>query len=124
MPRFLELTLSLSNSVLDTRFRSALGRMAEAGLKAFAARDPKRTGIYSFENQAQFDKATETRFKANKAAWKFFQAQPPGYQRLMVHRIMSAKREDTRARRLGMLIAASAKQVRIDLLTGKPKPTA
>jgi hypothetical protein len=44
------------------------------------------------------------------------QAQPPGYRRLCTHRVMSAKREETRVRRLGILIACSAKGGRIPAL--------
>jgi uncharacterized protein YdeI (YjbR/CyaY-like superfamily) len=111
-------------SVVNTRRVKqlrALGRMAEAGLKAFAGRDPQRTRMYSFERRARLSGDAKTKFKANKRAWAFFQAQPPGYQRLMTHWVTSAKREETRAGRLDRLIAASAKQCRIDMLTGKPE---
>ena len=109
-------------SVVNTRRVEelrALGRMSESGMKAFAARDAKRSGLYSFERRMAFDTRAEQTFKSNKGAWVFFQRQPPGYQRLMTHRVMSAKREATRDRRLAELIAASAKGLRIDLLTGK-----
>lgn len=60
-----------------------LGRMNPAGLKAFAARNPEKSGIYSFENSARkLSASCEKEFKAHKEAWKFFQAQPPGYQRM------------------------------------------
>ena len=119
-PRKARSTWSLVNCGRVEQLR-ALGRMAEAGLKAFAARDPKRTGIYSFENQAQLGREAETKFKASKKAWIFFQSQPPGYRRLAIHWVTSAKREETRARRLDRLIAASAKQTRVTVLTGKPE---
>lgn len=90
------------------------GRMAAAGMAAFAARDEARTGIYSFERAAlKLDPAYERRFRANKQAWAYWQAQPPGYRRLNVFRVMSAKQEATRERRLGILIACSARQTRI-----------
>ena len=91
-----------------------LGRMAPPGLKAFAARDPKRSGIYSFENRPKtFSVDLEKRFKANKDAWKFFQAMPPGYQRLMIFYVMEAKKEETRLKRLELLIKASEQKVRV-----------
>ena len=87
----------------------ALGRMSAAGLKAFAARKPERSGIYSFEQKTAFDADTESQLKASKQAWIFFQARPLGYRRRMTHWIMMAKRPETRARRLAHLIAASVK---------------
>jgi uncharacterized protein YdeI (YjbR/CyaY-like superfamily) len=91
-----------------------LGRMEEPGLKAFAARDPKRSGIYSFENRPRkLSPDLEKRFKANKEAWEFFQKTPPGYQRLMCFWIMGAKKEETRLSRLARLIEASENKVRV-----------
>jgi uncharacterized protein YdeI (YjbR/CyaY-like superfamily) len=92
----------------------AAGRMTPAGMAAYAARDPARTGIYSFEKEA----ATLTppyrkQFRAASAAWVWFESQPPGYRRLMIYRVMSAKREETRLRRLQQLIDASAKRIRL-----------
>jgi len=90
------------------------GRMHPAGLEAYARRDPKRTGIYSFENRPrELAPAYETAFRANKAAWKFFQEQPPSYKRLMIFRTMSAKKEETQLRRLKELIESSKKGVRL-----------
>lgn len=93
-------------------------RMKPAGLRAFEARDAKKSGIYSFEQRehARLDADAEARFKANRAAWEFFQSQPPGYRRVVTFWVMSAKREDTRARRLETLIADSAAGRRIGLL--------
>lgn len=90
------------------------GRMHPAGLAAYALRDPKRTGIYSFENRPrELDPEYEKTFRQNKAAWKFFQEQPPWYKRLMIFRTMSAKKEETRLRRLQQLIESSEKGVRM-----------
>jgi uncharacterized protein YdeI (YjbR/CyaY-like superfamily) len=94
------------------------GRVRPAGLRAFEARDLKKSGVYSFEQrtQAKLDAAAEKRFKANKDAWRFFQAQPPGYRKLTIFWVTSAKREETRARRLETLIADSEAGRRIGLL--------
>ena len=90
------------------------GRMAEPGLERYRERDPKRAGLYSFERAAmQFAPALERRFKASAAAWKHFQAQPPGYRRLLTFFVMSPKQDATRERRLARLIAASAKGKRL-----------
>jgi uncharacterized protein YdeI (YjbR/CyaY-like superfamily) len=98
------------------------GRMHPSGLEAYAKRDPKRTGIYSFENEPHhLSPAYEKRFRQNKEAWKFFEALPNYYKKLMIFRIMSAKKEETQIRRLEQTIENSAKGVRLDLLTAKPK---
>jgi uncharacterized protein YdeI (YjbR/CyaY-like superfamily) len=92
----------------------ALGRMAAAGIAAFERRDPKKTGIYSFENRpTTFDLALARAFKADAAAWTFFRAQPPGYQRLMTFWVMSAKQPETRQRRLAVLVKHSVEGKRI-----------
>jgi uncharacterized protein YdeI (YjbR/CyaY-like superfamily) len=92
------------------------GRMHPAGLTVYAQRDPERTGIYSFENRPrELSPEFEKTFRQNKAAWKFFQEQPPGYKRLMVFRTMSAKKEETRLRRLQQLIESSEKGVRMGI---------
>ena len=88
----------------------AAKRMAKPGLEAWERRDPKKTGIYSFENRPKaFDAALEREFRKQPAAWTFFRAQPPGYQRLMTFVVMSAKLQETRLRRLAALISKSAK---------------
>jgi uncharacterized protein YdeI (YjbR/CyaY-like superfamily) len=93
----------------------AEGRMTPAGLAAFEKRDERRAKRYSYERaNPEFDAASEEAFRANKAAWDFFRAQPPGYQRLHTWWVMSAKREVTRANRLAALIEISAQGRRID----------
>src|SRR5258708_2918972 len=82
------------------------GLMHPAGLKAFAARSAKRSGIYSYEQQksAQFSREQEKQFRANKAAWEFFRSQPPWYQRLTTYWVVSAKKEETKLKRISVLI--------------------
>ena len=99
-----------------------LGRMAPAGLAAYALRDPKRTGIYSFENRPQeFTPVFEKKFRSNKKAWQFFEQQPPSMKRVLIFFVMSAKQEETRERRLTKLIESSARGVRPGILAGKSK---
>ena len=89
-------------------------RMRPAGLKAFEARDPVKSGIYSFEREtAALPPAYEKSFRANRTAWTFWEAQPPGYKRLAAHYVTSAKQEDTRKRRLDILIRDSAQGLRL-----------
>ena len=89
--------------------------MREPGLRAFEARKPERSGVYSFEQRKapQLDPALEKRFRAKRAAWAFFEAQPPGYRRVTTWWIVSAKKEETRLARLEKLIAASAEKRRL-----------
>ena len=91
------------------------GRMRPAGMAAWERRDPEKSGIYSFERQhpAEFDAEMERRFRRAREAWRFFQAQPPGYRRLATHYVTSAKRPETRERRLTSLIERSARGERI-----------
>jgi uncharacterized protein YdeI (YjbR/CyaY-like superfamily) len=88
--------------------------VAEPGLRAFKERDEKRSGVYSFEQRQQpLAPAYEKLFKANKPAWTFFRAQPPGYQKLATFFIMSAKQEDTQRKRLQTVIDKSASETRL-----------
>ena len=103
----------------------ASGRMAPAGLAEFEKRDEKRAKQYSYEREKpEFDMASEQTFRADKAAWDFFQAQPPGYQRLHTWWVMSAKKEETRAKRLTALIKISAGRRRIDPMNSPYKQAA
>ena len=93
------------------------GAMHASGLKVFNERDRKRQGLYSFENRPKvFDRTSLRAFKANAKAWSSFNRQPPGYRRLMVFYVMSAKKEETRAKRLLRLIDHSARDERVPLM--------
>lgn len=98
------------------------GRMAEPGLRAYALRDPKRTGIYAFENEArEFSPEFEKKFRSNKRAWEFFQSEPPSIRRVCIFWVMNAKKEETRLRRLENLIASAAKGLRRGVMVTKEK---
>jgi uncharacterized protein YdeI (YjbR/CyaY-like superfamily) len=102
---------------------TSAGRMTDAGLAAFAKRDEKRSAMYSYERQhAKLDTAATNAFKADKKAWTFYQSQAPGYQRTSTHWVMSAKRPETRERRLATLIDYSRRGERIPMLTSPIKP--
>ncbi len=92
----------------------AEGRVAPAGLAAYQRRDPERQKQYSFENR---DKTLapdyEKRFRAEPAAWSWFQAMPRSYRHPAIWWVMSARQEETRERRLKTLIADSAAGRRI-----------
>jgi uncharacterized protein YdeI (YjbR/CyaY-like superfamily) len=95
------------------------GLMHPAGLAAFERRSEDRTAIYSFEQRqaATLSEKFKRRFRANKAAWNWFQGQPPGYKQTAIYWVMSAKREETRDRRLTRLIDDSQNEKRIAQLT-------
>lgn len=84
-------------------------RMRPAGLKAFESRDPEKSGVHSEQRKAaKLSREEEKRFRANRMAWRFFDSRPPGYRKMAIWWVVSAKREETRARRLATLIEDSA----------------
>ena len=90
------------------------GRMEPAGMKAFEKRRENRSGIYSYEQRrAQLEEPYAGILRKNETAWRFFEAQPPGYRKLMSWRVLSAKKEETRLKRLEQLIDASARGHRL-----------
>ena len=96
------------------------GRMEQAGRRVYEARDPKKAGVYSFERgAAALDAEAEAKFRRNRKAWEFFQSQPPGYRKTVIWWVVSAKREETRAKRLQTLIDDSAAGRRIRELRRK-----
>ncbi|MFZ0419364.1 MAG: YdeI/OmpD-associated family protein [Candidatus Sulfotelmatobacter sp.] len=102
---------------------SSMGLMHPVGLAAFQQRQGDRTEIYSYEQRkaAKLTAAFEKEFRAHKAAWKFFQAQAPWYRRTCSFWVISAKKEETRSKRLAALIEHSKHQRTIPALTRTPK---
>ncbi|MEM7584302.1 MAG: YdeI/OmpD-associated family protein [Acidobacteriota bacterium] len=96
---------------------TAEGRMKAAGLAAFAFKDAHPDSGYA---TAVFDGALTdpmvSRFQENAGAWEFYQEQPPGYRKQTARWVMSAKREETRERRLTTLIEDSGNRLRIKQL--------
>jgi uncharacterized protein YdeI (YjbR/CyaY-like superfamily) len=88
----------------------AQGRLRPAGEAAFAERREDRTGVYSFERAeaAALAPEEEARFQANEAAWTWFSAKAPSFRKQVLHWVISAKRPETRERRLATLIEDSA----------------
>ncbi|HWK89064.1 MAG TPA: YdeI/OmpD-associated family protein [Longimicrobium sp.] len=99
-----------------------MGLVHPAGLAAFERRTDDNSRIYAYEQRATaaFDAEQEARFRADQAAWSFFQAQPPGYRRTATFYVISAKQPATRLKRLDRLIADSAAGRRIGLLDPRP----
>jgi uncharacterized protein YdeI (YjbR/CyaY-like superfamily) len=95
-------------NVKRARELTSLGLMRPAGLKAFEERREEQSGIYAYEQEnAELTAAYEQQFRANKKAWDFFQAQAAWYQRTATWWVISAKKEETRLKRLATLIEDS-----------------
>ena len=96
--------------------------MKPSGLRVFQERDERKTRQYSSEReQGKLDPALDAALRADRTASAFFDAQPPGYRKIAAFWVMSAKKEETRARRLAHLIERSASGARIDLLSPNSK---
>jgi uncharacterized protein YdeI (YjbR/CyaY-like superfamily) len=91
------------------------GLMKPAGLRAYEARREDRTGVYSFERAeaARLPAEFEQRFRAESGAWSWWEGRPPGYRRTATHWVVSAKRPETRERRLLQLIECSNLQRKV-----------
>jgi uncharacterized protein YdeI (YjbR/CyaY-like superfamily) len=99
-----------------------LRRMQPAGIEAFERRREDKSAIYAYENKAQtLPEEYENQFRRDRKAWEFFNAQPPGYRRQSIYWITSAKKEETRARRLATLIEDSANSRRLARVTLQKK---
>jgi uncharacterized protein YdeI (YjbR/CyaY-like superfamily) len=98
------------------------GRMRDAGLRAFESRDEDKTAIYSYERaKAELPPDLEQQFRQNEPAWSFFEGQPLSYRRPAAWWVVSAKRQETRQRRLDALIEQSAEGKRLDMLSPRAK---
>jgi len=98
------------------RMKELIGeaRVRPSGLEAFERRPREKSG-YSYEERrgAELSGAFESRFRAEAAAWEYFAGEAPWYRRTAVFWVMSAKRQETRERRLGVLIKSSAERKRV-----------
>jgi uncharacterized protein YdeI (YjbR/CyaY-like superfamily) len=98
-----------------------LGKMTRAGLHAFERRDVERTRRHTHARATAELAATEVAsLKANRKAWSFFGRQPPSYRKVAAWFVVSAKREETRKRRLRNLIEHCARGVRLPQFLPRP----
>jgi uncharacterized protein YdeI (YjbR/CyaY-like superfamily) len=114
-------------SAINTRRAQELsegGMMHPAGLKALAQRTGERSGIYAYEQRhlIELEEAQEKQFRRSKEGWQFFQAQPNWYRKTALWWVVSAKREETRAKRMSELIECSEQGKTIRPLTRTSKP--
>jgi len=99
-----------SVNVARIQVLTAEGRMHPAGLRAFAGRKEARTGIYSHE-QTEFPELLPDdarAFQAHAEAWAYFESCPASYRKAAIWGILSAKRDETKRKRLAELIDDSA----------------
>jgi uncharacterized protein YdeI (YjbR/CyaY-like superfamily) len=89
-----------------------------AGLEAYKQRDKTNTGKASYEQESvELKQEYRDKIKTNKKVWGFFQDLAPGYTRTSIHWVMSAKREETRQRRLKVLIKSCEQGKKIPMLS-------
>jgi uncharacterized protein YdeI (YjbR/CyaY-like superfamily) len=82
------------------------GRMRDAGRAAFVLRREARTGVYSYEqDEIAVD---ESALRAVPAAWAYWEAAAPSYRKVVSHWVTSAKRPETRQKRMEQLVADCA----------------
>ena len=103
---------------------TAQGRMRPAGLAAFEARTDARSAVYSYEQRhaAAFAPEDEARFRANAVAWGWWENRPPSYRTAATYWVVSAKKAETRVRRLDTLIEDSAAGRTVKPLTPRKAP--
>lgn len=95
-----------------------LGKMKPAGMHVFNNRSDAQ-GYSSEQRSVQLAREYEKQIKANQPAWQFFTNLAPSYKRDSIWWVMSAKKEETRSRRLGILIASSEAGLKIPTLRTK-----
>lgn len=97
---------------------TAEGRMRPAGLAAFERRSDDRSAIYSHEQRGAIQPTAEhlAALDAAPGARDFWDRQAPSWRRQATWWIESAKRPETRARRLAIVVEAAAAGRRPDQL--------
>ncbi|HEU4498089.1 MAG TPA: YdeI/OmpD-associated family protein [Sphingomicrobium sp.] len=87
----------------------ASGQMTAAGEQAYEENKGK-SGLYAYERElAALSDEDEAQFRRHEAAWTDWEKRPPGYRKVVLHWVTSAKKPETRAKRLAILIESSAK---------------
>ena len=102
---------SIWSKVNVERFEAlkAAGQMTPAGERAYEGKHRSKSGVYAYEKPlAELSAEDEALFRKNKAAWADWEKRPPGYRKVVLHWVTSAKKPETRARRLAILIESSA----------------
>jgi uncharacterized protein YdeI (YjbR/CyaY-like superfamily) len=99
-------------------------RMRSAGRKAFEVRKDYKSGIYAYEQRGvELPEPYDGILRGNPEASRFFHAQAPGYRKRMMWWVVSAKREETRLRRLATLVEDCAAGRTFAPMTRRPAPS-
>ncbi len=111
-------------NIRRVKLLTKLGLIQPAGINAFAERKQDKSGIYSYEQRktAKLRESYEKQFRADKTAWDFFQSQPPWYRRTAIWWVISAKKEETRLKRVATLINDSRHGRTIPPVTRPTRP--
>lgn len=97
-----------------------LGKMTPAGLEVYHRRDEKKSRQASYERQnVELDTEYEARIRQNENAWQYYENLAASYKKASIHWVMSARKEETRLRRLEILIQSCEAGQKIPLLRGK-----
>ncbi len=100
----------------------AEGRMRAGGEAAYGRRREDRTALYSSDRRLDFDDTANEALAAADGARAYWDRQPPGYRRTATNWVMSAKRPETRAKRLATLIEACERSERVGAISPTPRP--
>jgi uncharacterized protein YdeI (YjbR/CyaY-like superfamily) len=87
-------------------------RMMPAGLEAYNTGHRREVP----PQPTEMPKPLEDRFRRQRAAWENYQKFPPGYRRVTAGWVASAKKEETRMKRLEKLIEFSVRNERIEFM--------
>jgi len=105
-------------NVKKVKAQIQLGKMKPAGLNVFNSRTDEK-GYSSEDRNVQLAKEYEEQINVNQPAWLFFTHLAPSYKRDSIWWVMSAKKEETRLKRLGILITSSEVGLKIPTLRKK-----
>ena len=83
------------------------GKVTPAGLRAFEAGKRHSEPRPNERGHVVLPASYERQLKSNRKAWQYFNAMTPTVRRLSVGWVMDAKKEETRLRRLSVLIESS-----------------
>jgi uncharacterized protein YdeI (YjbR/CyaY-like superfamily) len=86
--------------------------MVPSGLKAYNSDERREVAPLP----TTMTKELEDRFRKQRAAWTNYAKFPPGYRRVTAGWVASAKKEDTRIKRLEKLIEFAARNERIEFM--------
>lgn len=102
-------------NIAKVQYLQSRGLMSHAGAVAFSHRKAEKSKVYAYEQDAAAELTSHEvqKFKLEKTAWAYFEACPPGYRKVLLHWVTTAKRAQTRDARLALLIKACAEGRRL-----------